>query len=167
MTQTRGWPYTDRPPTDGKRGSRRGAKLALAERVDILSQVPLFGGLPKKHLREIARVASVRDFYDGADVVREGHKAANCFVIVEGSAAVTKNGKEVAVLGPGDVIGEMAIFDDVPRTATVVAQGELTALHLSRSELLEFLGNHPQVALKLLEVMAQRLRTTTESATSL
>ncbi len=166
MTQTRGWPYTDRPMDTG-RNKGRGARLALAERAAVLDRVPLFQGLPKKHLKGIARVASVREFYDGADIVREGHKGANCFVVVDGSAAVVKNGKEIATLGPGDVIGEMAIFDDVPRTATVVARGPLTALHLSRSQLIGFLEENPQAALRLLEIRARRLRATTESATSM
>lgn len=66
----------------------------------------------QKHLKAIARDSSVRTFYEGATIVQEGQQAANCFVIVEGSAAVTKHGLPVAVLGPGDVIGESAMSTD-------------------------------------------------------
>lgn len=167
MTGARGWPYSDPVARQSGRGKRPETKLALAERMRVLDQAPLFSGLARKHLKSIARDTSVRTFYDGATIVREGQKAANCFVIVEGAATVTKQGRQIAVLGRGDVIGELAILDNVPRTATVVATGgEVVAVHISRPRLLEYLEANPKVSLRLLGILARRLRETTESALS-
>lgn len=166
MTYTRGWPYRRRPASgDGQRSTKE-AKLALSRRVELLADVPLFDGLSKQQLRAIARVASVRSHPSGGRVVTEGSKTASCFVIVDGSAEVFKGETHVTTLGPGDVIGEISLFDRAPRSATVYAATETVLLQVSRPGLLSVLEENPKVALRLLETLAHRLRVTTEAAGS-
>lgn len=135
--------------------------------MELLEKVPLFGGLSKQHLKAIARVASVRTYGPGDRVVTEGSKTASCYVIVEGFADVLKGEIQVATLGPGDVIGEIALLDRAPRSASVFAAGDVVVLQVSRPALLAVLEQDPKVALRMLEVMAHRLRITTEAAGSI
>ncbi|HEX2152718.1 MAG TPA: cyclic nucleotide-binding domain-containing protein [Acidimicrobiia bacterium] len=164
MSYTGAWPY--QPPGGGSRGRGRAknAKVALERRVELLQKVDLFAGLSKQHLRAIGRVASVRTFNEGTRIVVEGHKGAGCFLIVEGSSEVFKGDKQVAKLGPGEVVGEISIFDNVPRSATVIAADEVVALQVSREGMLSVIEENPRVAVRLLELMAHRLRLATEAS---
>lgn len=167
MAYTRGWPYEPRGSSRGGRAQARTAKIALEQRIELLEKVPLFHGLSKQHLKAIGRAASVRTFEEGSRIVVEGHKAAGCYVIVEGTAEVFKGDRQVATLGPGEVIGEISIFDNVARSATVVVADEVTALQVSRAALVSVIEENPKVALRLLELMARRLRATTDATGSI
>lgn len=164
MSYTRGWPYGPGRKSPGGRARAASAKIALAQRMDLLAEVPLFEGLSKQHLRVIARAVTVRTFVEGARIVTEGSKGGSCFIVVDGSAEVYKGDRPIAKVGSGDVVGEIALFDTVPRTATVMAVTELVALQLSRSDLFDALLEDPKIALRMLEIMARRLRETTDSA---
>src|SRR5918999_3528410 len=91
-------------------------------KVEALKRAPLFEGLSKKELTQLARVSEGMEIPEGHVLTKEGQIGHEFFVIVEGETEVTKNGKRVAKRGGGDFVGEIALVEDVPRTATVTAK---------------------------------------------
>ncbi len=135
--------------------------MSVANRAESLREVDLFSDCSKKELQHIARKAEQVDFTAGDNIVEEGSggaMAGYAFVIVHGTAVVRRNGRKVAEIGPGESIGEMALFDDGPRTASVVAATDMEAIMLSRRELKGIIDSTPSVAHKLLSELAGRLR---------
>lgn len=126
--------------------------------VDVLKEVPLLAGLSQRELRSLGRRFREMFVAAGDSAVTEGRAGAAFFVIVSGSAEVTTGGRLVRTLGAGDYFGEISLIDAGPRTATVVATSDLTLLGLSPWEFKPFVGEHPNVAWKLLQTLASRLR---------
>jgi CRP-like cAMP-binding protein len=130
------------------------------DRLDALSRVPLLATLNNAQLRELAEVFRDQVFDAGSTIIREGERGARVlafFIVVDGEAAVSRDGEQLAVLGPGEHFGEIALFNDVPRRATVTASTELRCLAISSWEFRPFVESHPEVAWRLLESMAERL----------
>ena len=135
--------------------------MTVANRVESLREIDLFSDCSRKELQHIARAAEQVDFTAGDNIVEEGgggSGAAYAFVIVSGTAVVRRNGRKVAEIGPGESIGEMALFDDGPRTASVVASTDMETIMLSRRALKGIIDKTPSVAHKLLSELASRLR---------
>jgi CRP-like cAMP-binding protein len=91
------------------------------------------------------------------DVVREGDRGDDFFVITSGKGRVTRGGREVAELGPGDYFGELSLFDPAPRNATVTAVGTMSLVSLSRDAFMRALDEMPQIRDTLLHGMAHRI----------
>ncbi len=100
--------------------------------LDHLSEVPLFSALSKRDLQLVARAAEDVKVEAGKVLVTEGSAGAEFFVIVDGKARVTRRGRKVAGLGPGQFFGELALLDRAPRNATVVAETPMELLVLGR-----------------------------------
>jgi CRP/FNR family transcriptional regulator len=126
--------------------------------VEALSRVPLLAGIERRHLERLSRQFRERTFPEGHVVTREGESGAGFFVIVEGSATVTVGGDVRTALRAGDSFGEMALIDEGPRTATVVAATDLRCLALSPWDFRPFIEEHPKVAWSMLQTLARRLR---------
>lgn len=123
--------------------------------VEALSRVPLLSSLKPKELKQLAGTFSERDFPAGAVVVKQGDdRGIGFFVITEGTARVSVDGKQVASLGPEDHFGEIALIGNRVRTATVTAETELKTLVTTVWEFRGFVKNNPDVAWKLLEHLA-------------
>jgi CRP/FNR family transcriptional regulator, cyclic AMP receptor protein len=135
----------------------------MAVSVEALRNVPLFAELDDRELERLANEFKERRFPAGASVVSEGASGAAFFVIAEGQATVTVQGDERARLGAGDHFGEIALLDEGVRTATVTADTELRCYGLTPWEFRPFVQEHPDVAWKLLQALARRLRTTETS----
>jgi CRP/FNR family transcriptional regulator len=131
---------------------------------DTLASIDLFSGLDKKELRSIANSCHERKYTAGSVLMQQGSTGAGLFVITAGHAKITKEVDpdraevELATAGPGDVLGEMALLDDLPRTATVTAVDDVTALLLPIWDFRTALRNNPDIALKLLGTLTRRLR---------
>ena len=129
-----------------------------------LRRIPLFAGLDDAELARLAAVADTVELGAGDVLIREGDAGDALFVVLEGELAVTKRSGKVdvplAVVGPGEVQGELAVLEGRPRTATVRAVGSATLLRLRRDALLDVLGRQPELALSLLRTTAGRLRST-------
>jgi len=126
--------------------------------VDHLAQLPLFSTCSKKDLRLVASKATPLDIPAGRTIIEEGAPGKEFFVIDSGTATVKRNGRKIATLGPGSAFGELALLDGGPRTATVVAETDLSVLILTRPEFAGLLDEVPGLSRKLLQGLAGRLR---------
>jgi CRP-like cAMP-binding protein len=140
----------------------RRSRAARRSSAALLERVPLFAGASKRHLRRIAALADEVRYRDRRVIVEAGVPGTTFFVIVEGRAKVYRSkvatGRPIARLGPGDFFGEMALLDGGPRSATVVADGDLTALRLSRSAFKKTIAREPALSLSIMAELATRLR---------
>lgn len=148
-------------------GARSAAEAYLTQSSDrnaahdwlgALEEVPLFEGLPKRHLRRVAKLARVRRFAPGSALVRAGDSGKSFFVLLDGNAKVMRSTGRSRRLGMGDYFGEMALIDGAPRSADVIAEGEVLALTIDRSGFTKLLGAEPMLAQALLRTLAARLR---------
>lgn len=139
--------------------------MADKEAVKMLASVPLFSGCTKKELQEIASVAKEVDHKEGAVIAREGDKGMGFFLILDGTADVSVGGKSKRKLGPGEYFGEIALLDEGPRSATVTAKTPMRLLGITGWNFRRLVNQSPGIAQKLLRVMAERLRVTTQDPT--
>ena len=132
-------------------------KLALARRVEILEDVPLFAGVSKRHLRHLAKLSRVEVFEADQDMVTEGQPSTAAFVIVAGSAVVRRKGRKVAEVTANDLVGELGLLIDRPRHATVRTTTPVEAIALDRKGLKAAVEEFPALGWHLLETVADRL----------
>lgn len=125
---------------------------------DHLARIPLFAGCSSRDLGHLARAADEVTLEQGAVLTRQGEIGREAFVLLDGRAEVQRDGSVVAELGPGAVIGELALLDGGPRTATVVASTDVDLLVLTRPAFNAVLDEIPTLAHQLLVALAHRLR---------
>lgn len=126
-------------------------------KIDALKRAPLFEGLSKKELGELARVTDDLKVEPGTVLCREGKIGREFFVIVDGDAEVTKAGKRIATRSGGDFVGEIALLTTTTRTATVTATTPLRCFILNQADFRRVLEENPAVQLKVMQVLAERL----------
>jgi CRP/FNR family cyclic AMP-dependent transcriptional regulator len=124
----------------------------------LLKRVPLFADLDERDLNDIAGSMKQRTFAAGHVLAEEGQSGVGFFVIEDGEARVSVGGQEVGRLGPGDYFGEIALVAETPRTATVTAETEVRAHGLTSWEFRPLVETNAQIAWKLLEALAKKLR---------
>ena len=123
-----------------------------------LGQVPMFGACSQKELSAVARRAAPRALDADTVIVREGDVGNEFYVLMAGSASVSRQGHDVAKLNAGDFFGELALFDRAPRNASVIADTPMRLLVLAQREFNDLLESVPVIAQKMLRSMAARLR---------
>ena len=158
---TSGWPVHAPMPRGGPTKKGHDVKFAMKLKVEMLAGVPLFAGLSKRQLHDLARGRLSRRWPAECDVVTEDTKSQVCFIIVEGTADVRRHGHTIAQLGPGEFFGEISLFDPGPRSATVTTTSEMTSVELSRQSFMAIAGDNAAILLRMLETLASRLRETT------
>jgi CRP-like cAMP-binding protein len=126
-------------------------------KVEALKRVPLFEGLTRKELTQLARLSEDVELPAGTVLCQEGQSGHEFFVLVDGEVVVTRAGKRVAGYGEGTAIGEIALIEDIPRTATVTSKTTLRCFVLTRPAFSAMLSKHPAVQGKLLKTLARRL----------
>jgi CRP-like cAMP-binding protein len=126
-------------------------------KVEALKRAPLFEGLSRKQLTELAKLTEDVDIKAGKVLCREGERGHEFFVIMEGEVEVTRDRKHLATCGRGAFIGEIALVDDVPRTATVTAKTPIRFFVLTRGHFLQLLDEQPGIERKVLRALARRL----------
>ena len=131
-----------------------------------LSDVPLFSGLSRRHLKHVASMAREEDHAEGAVLAEEGRPGETFYVLLGGEARVERGGRKVAQLLPGDFFGEIALIDGGPRTASVVAETPLSTLTITRKRFRKVLEEDPSIVVRMLEELAHRLRSVNRSLTS-
>lgn len=130
---------------------------------DILSQVRLFSDLSSRELQVLSANCREREYPAGATLMRQGETGVGLFIITAGNVNVTQQSPEgdvrdLGAFGRGEVIGEMSLLDDLPRTATVTASEPTRALVIPVWDFRAALREAPEIAIKLLAVMSRRLR---------
>jgi len=135
---------------------------------DALARVDLFSGLRYKELTQIAKCCREARYSPGSVLLSQGEKGLGLFIITKGTVRITRaNGpggaeEVLATAGMADIVGEMALLDDLPRSATVTAVDEVSVLVLPKGEfrmiLRHILSTDPDVGLDLLAVLTRRLR---------
>jgi CRP-like cAMP-binding protein len=132
-------------------------------RVSFLSRVPLFALLQREELERLAEQTEEHRVEAGTIVIREGDLDRRMFMIVSGRASVvigleTSKERTLVELGPCSYFGEMALIDDLVRSASVLALEETRLLSLQADTLLDAIGSHPSLAMELLQTMSRRVR---------
>jgi len=132
--------------------------VARDEKLDLLRTVPLFTGLGERELERISTLADVVDLPADRILTTQGQLGWEMFILVDGRAGVERDGQRINEVGPGEVIGEIALLDGGPRTATVTLTEPSRLLVLARREFQALMDEFPDIRLRVLEAVAHRLR---------
>jgi CRP/FNR family transcriptional regulator, cyclic AMP receptor protein len=135
--------------------------------VSLLGNVPVFEAMGPQDLRRVAEVAVPRRFAAGQVIFREGDSSDTCYVVRSGHARAVRgntDGRTIALahFGPGDIFGELAMFDEERRSATVEALDDLEAIAIAGSDMRRLLREHADIAVKLVIALGRRLRDANE-----
>jgi CRP/FNR family cyclic AMP-dependent transcriptional regulator len=132
--------------------------MSRAVTVQHLKQVPLFVSLTKRDLTAIAAAGSEVSHPAGHRLLTEGENGDTGYVLLSGEVVVTRKGRKIATLGPGEILGELALLGQEPRTASVDCTTDCTFLHLEGKPFLRLLEQSPNLTHKLLQTLAGRVR---------
>jgi CRP/FNR family transcriptional regulator len=138
--------------------------------VELLGRVPVFSTLELPDLERIAEVAVPRSFEPGQAVFREGDASDTCYVVREGRARAIRthgDGRTITLanFGAGDIFGELAMFEDELRSATVEAIEQMSVVGVLGPDMRRLMSEHPQIAMRLVIGLGRRLRETNERLT--
>ena len=135
--------------------------------IELLGRVPVFETLGPDDLARVSEVAVPRRFSPNQVIFREGDQSDTCYIVAEGHARALRehsDGRTIALarFGPGDIFGELAMFDDERRSATVEAMDELHAFAVMSADMRRLMREHPDIAVKLVTALGRRLRAANE-----
>jgi CRP/FNR family cyclic AMP-dependent transcriptional regulator len=132
--------------------------LTQNTKVEALARVPLLAGLSRRELGQLAKVAEELDFPAGRMLAREGTMSREFFAIVEGDVEMTRKGKHVVTIGPGDFIGEFSLLVCRPRQVTATAKTPVRAFVLTERHFKQLLDSSPGVELKIMRSLVEWVR---------
>jgi CRP-like cAMP-binding protein len=132
-------------------------QLGKNTKIELIKNVPLFAHCSRKELAEIAALADEIDFPAGKSIIREGERGREFFILLDGGADVIRSGRKIAHLAKGDFVGEIAVIARIPRTATVKTTEPTRALVVTDQALRALLRRLPDMQLKVLQAVAERL----------
>ena len=142
--------------------------MGIQEDVEALKRIPLFANIDTSKLKLLAFTSERVRFPAGQVLCRQGEIGRAAFIIIDGEADVIVDAETgpltVASVGRNDFVGEIAILCDVPRTATVQARTDLTALVIAKDQFFRMITEFPQMAIEIMRVLALRLERTTKEA---
>ena len=128
------------------------------EHLRHLAAVPLFASCSQKELRLIAKAGTEIRMTAGTMIIDQGQTGREAFVVIDGSVTVKRNGRKVATLGPGAMVGELSLIDHGPRTATVVCETDCDLLVIDQRHFSAVIAEVPSIARRLLENLAGIVR---------
>jgi len=144
--------------------------MSLTKDAVVLRDIPLFAKVEPAKLKLLAFTSERLEYPSGEKLFHQGDHGDAAYIILEGEAEVlvdTPDGAmRIATLGKNDIIGEIAILCDVPRTATVVAHGGLETLRVSKEGFFHLVTQFPQVGVEVMSALAAKLRRTTQALTA-
>lgn len=132
--------------------------MSRDDKVELMHSVPLFSGLTDHELERVSSLADILDLPKDRVIMTQGQLGWEMFVLVTGSAHVVRDGQSLGEVGPGEVLGEIALLDGGPRTATVTLSQPSRLLVLARREFGELMDEFPEIRLRILETVVHRLR---------
>jgi len=140
---------------------------STAEVAGLLARVPVFETLGPGDLDRVAEVAVVRSFGPNHTIFREGDESDTCYVVSTGHARAVRehaDGRTISLahFGPGDIFGELAMFDDERRSATIETLDDVEAIAILGADMRRLIREHPDLAVKLVISLGRRLRETNE-----
>jgi CRP/FNR family transcriptional regulator len=125
---------------------------------NVLAEVPLFAGLGTRHLRKVAGAARLERFPAKTVIMKAGDSGDDMHVVLDGTLSVRRPRMADLTLPTGSFVGELALLDDGPRTATVLADGDVVTLTITRARFRKLLREEPSIAIGIAEELARRLR---------
>jgi CRP/FNR family transcriptional regulator, cyclic AMP receptor protein len=134
------------------------AKWGKARKSELLAQMPLFSTLSRHQLALVSTVTVPDELPAGTILTRQGATGGIAYILASGRAEVLRAGRRLALLGPGDVVGELSLIDGKPRSATVKALSDLEVLQIDARDLKLLLRKAPAVTRNLMVALAGRLR---------
>jgi CRP-like cAMP-binding protein len=139
--------------------------MSIDQEVEILRRIPIFAKIEPAKLKLMAFASERVTYKPGQVLFRQGERGDAAFIVLKGSADVLINGSDgplrVATLSENEIIGEIAILCDIPRTATVQAETELTTLRITTDLFFRMLMDFPEMGVEVMRVLAHRLEQTT------
>ena len=132
-------------------------RLGGNQKVELIGKVPLFEQCSKRELEEVAKIADEIDLDAAKPLMREGDPGREFFVLLEGTAEVTRDGEQINTLGPGDFFGEIALISQGPRTATVTTTSPVRALVITERSFRRLVEQSPEIERKVLAAAVDRL----------
>ena len=136
----------------------------LDPKLELLQRVPLFAGLATEELEAIGAIAEEREVAAGTALTHEGRHEGYFFVIVSGTVRIERGGQTINTLHDGDFLGEIALLDGGPRTATAVAESPCRLLVMTYQRFNQLLDSEPEVRTAVLVAVGQRLRSLDEDS---
>lgn len=130
----------------------------MKQRQDLLERVPLFAGISAAGIEELGAIADEVDVRAGTVLTHEGSREGFFFIIMSGSVRIERGGRTINTVGPGDFLGEIALLDGGPRTATAIAETPCRLLSMTFPMFHELLDASPTIRAAILEAVGQRLR---------
>ncbi len=138
--------------------------MSIEQEVEILRRIPLFANIESAKLKLMCFASERITYKSGQSLWEQGDIGDAAFIIIEGTADVIVNREApmvVAQVGKDDIVGEIAILVDIPRTATVTPTSELTALKITKDLFFRMITDFPEMGVEIMRVLAQRLEQTT------
>ena len=144
--------------------------MSLTEDAEILSKIPMFAKVDPAKLKLLAFTSERLEYPSGDELFHQDDHGDAAYVILEGAADILVDtphrAVKIATLGKNDIIGEIALLCEVPRTATVVARGDLATLRVSKEGFFHLITEFPQVGVRVMSALAAKLQRTTEALTA-
>jgi CRP/FNR family transcriptional regulator, cyclic AMP receptor protein len=147
-----------------------GYLMSLIKDVAVLRNIPLFAKVNPAKLKLLAFTSERLEYLSGDELFHQDDHGDAAYVVLEGEADILvdtpRSAIKIATLGKNDIIGEIAILCDVPRTATVVAHGDLETLRVSKEGFFHLVTQFPQVGVEVMSALAAKLHRTTRALTA-
>ena len=134
--------------------------LGRNAKADLIRAVPLFAKCSRAEIAQVASIADEIDVGAGKELIREGDRGREFFVMLDGTADVRRNGRRINALKPNDFFGEIALVSRSPRTATVTTTSDARLLVITATAFRTLLDHSPRIQLRVLEALADRLAPT-------
>jgi CRP/FNR family transcriptional regulator, cyclic AMP receptor protein len=132
-------------------------RLGKDGKVKLIQNIPLFSRLSKKGLEAVARIADELDLPSGKEMATQGDRGREFFVLLEGTADVTKGDQRINQMKKGDFFGEIALVTKMPRTATVTATSDVRVLVINERDFASLLKSSPEIGECVAEALAERI----------
>jgi CRP/FNR family cyclic AMP-dependent transcriptional regulator len=138
--------------------------MAMDQKLELLERVPLFADVPRDVLEQVGRFVEEIDVPAGRALTHEGRHEGYFFVIVEGTVRIEQGGRTINTIGPGDFLGEIALLDGGPRTATATTETPCLLLSMTHERFFELVESSAPVRKAIIESVGQRLRALDEES---
>ena len=132
--------------------------LLTIERVALLKGIDIFAETPDDILASVARIIEEVEVTQGENFIREGESGDCLFIVIEGEVRVHSDDKTIILLGPGKTVGELALLDPEPRSASVAATEDTLLFRIDREPFDEVMADRPEIARGVIRALTRRLR---------